>query len=263
MSEFFPNQGFGTPVKKHTDLPLLSTYEFDFFRIIGFSDNFYGKTVSELHAGNLRVSRTDNRYSSIFPGQKLSYWADSIKTAKAEYFHWNKNKNILTFWAYDDGSSFVPTVYPAQNLIIIDGFQLEFNRLLQKIEHNEKLSISEKDLINAIAAFEPDCLAYQSERNPDGVNYLFFEHGFKKLSLKRVSLNLNGLKGRNSNEIECAVSCDYTPILKSYGEMFLPIARIGKDDNYTQSAEYALRLDVLSYKIKDMRERIEEHHGTN
>lgn len=263
MSDLFPNQGFDIPVERHTGLPLLSTYEFDFFRVVGFNESFYGKTVSNLHKGNLRLSRTDNRYSCLFPGQKLSYWADSIKTAKAEYFHWNKCKNFLTFWAYDDGSSFTPTFYPAQKLTIIDGFQLEFNKILCKIENNEKLSISEKDMVNAIAIREPDCLAYQSERNPDGVNFLFFEHGFKKLSLKEVSINLNDLKSRNHNRIVCATSCDYTPILKSYGEMFLPIARIGKDDDYVSSEEYTLRLDVISYNIKDMKERIEERHDNN
>lgn len=241
MSKLFPNQGFGTSVKKHTELPLLSTYEFDFFRIIGFNDSFYGKTISELHAGNLRVSRKDNRYSSLFPGQKLSYWSDSIETAKTEYFHWNKNKNILTFMAYDDDSSFIPTVYPAQHLKIVDGFQLNFNKLLHKIEGNENLSSSEKDLIDTIAAHEPDCLAYQSERNPEGVNYLFFEHGFKKLSLKRVELYLGERKSRNRNGISCAITCDYTPCLENYGYKFMPIAKLVYDKEYEKSDEFILR----------------------
>lgn len=241
MSDLFPNQGFGTPIARHRQLPLLSTYEFDFYRIIGFNDSFYGKTISELHAGNLRVSRTDNRYSSLFPAQKLSYWADSIETAKAEYFHWNKNKNILTFMAYDDGSSFMPTVYPAQNLTIVDGFQLEFNRLLHKIERNEKLSFSEKDLIDTIATYEPDCLAYQSERNPKGVNYLFFEHGFKKLSLKKVALYLGERKSHNRNCIYCANTSDYVPILENYGYRIMPVAKLVYDKEYEKSDEFRLR----------------------
>lgn len=241
MSDLFPNQGFGTPIARHKHLPLLSTYEFDFYRIIGFNDNLYGKTISELHAGNLRVSRTDNRYSSLFPGQKLSYWADSIETARAEYFHWNNSKNIITFWAYDDGSSFMPTVYPAQDLTIVDGFQLDFNRLLHKIESHEKLSSSEKDLIDTIASYEPDCLAYQSERNPDGVNYLFFEHGFKKLSLKEVRLKLGERKSKNRNIIGCAESSDYMPVLERYGYKFMPIAKLVYDNEYEKTDEYKLR----------------------
>lgn len=66
-----------------------------------------GKTVSELHRGNLRVSRKDNRYSNIFPGQKLSYWADSPQTARAEVKKWEAGNDLLTFWAYDDGSRLV------------------------------------------------------------------------------------------------------------------------------------------------------------
>lgn len=247
MSEVFPNQGFGTPIFRHKQLPLLSTHEFDFYRIIGFEDSFYGKTISELHAGNLRVSRTDNRYSSLFPAQKLSYWADSIETARAEYFHWNSNKNILTFTAYDDGSSFIPTVYPATNLIIVDGFQLGFTKLLHKIERKERLSSSEKDLIDTIAAFEPDCLAYQSERNLNGVNYLFFEHGFKKLSLKEVELTLGERKNRNRNQIYCAITCDYTPCLKNYGYKFMPIARLTYDKEYEKTDEYRLREQAFKH----------------
>lgn len=247
MSEIFPNQDFGVPIIRHDKLPILQTRSFDFYRIIGFDDKFYGKTVSELHMGNLRVSRTDNRYSSLFPGQKLSYWADSIETAKAEYFHWNNNKNILKFWAYDDGSSFIPTVYPAQKLTIIDGFQLEFNKLLKKIEHGEKLSVSEKDLIDSIATYEPDCLAYQSERNHDGVNYLFFEHGFKKLSLKQVKLNLGELTNKNKNTVYCAETSDYTPILESYGYKFMPIAKTIYDDEYEKNDEYKLRNQVYQH----------------
>lgn len=244
----------------HKNLPLIRTGEFDFFRCVEFNKSMYGKTVSELHAGNLRLSRTDNRYSNLFPGQKLSYWADSPKTSKAEIKRWGANNNILTFWAYDDGSSFCPTVFPRKELEIIDGTQVGFNYILKKLEKNEPLNREEKNLITLIAEEEPDCLLYESEACKGSYNYLFFEHGFKKLSLKEVSISLNDYKGRNRNKIVCATSCDYTPILKSYGEMFLPIARLGKDDNYMKSAEYALRLDVISYNIKDMGERIEESH---
>ena len=118
MGELFPNQSFGIIIQKHNDLPILESYEFDFYRCIEFNDTYYGKTVSELHGGNLRVSRRDNRYSNLFPGQKLSYWADSPQTARAEIKKWGSGNNILTFWAYDDGSSFIPTIYLAENIRI-------------------------------------------------------------------------------------------------------------------------------------------------
>ena len=127
MTKFFPNQTFDMDIWKHRELPLIETQEFDFFRCLEFQDGYYGKTISELHKGNLRVSRKDNRYSNLFPGQKLSYWADSPKTAKAEVRRWGAKNNILTFWAYDDGSSFIPTVYPAENLRIIDGIHFGFD----------------------------------------------------------------------------------------------------------------------------------------
>ena len=256
MNITFPNKGYATPVYKHKDLPLYSTSEFDFYRIIGFNDSFYGKTISELHAGNLRVSRTDNRYSSLFPGQKLSYWADSIETARAEFYHWNQNKDIVLFWAYDDGSSTFPTLYPAQPLKIIDGFQLEFNKLLQKIEKGEPLSSLEIRLIEKIALNEPDCLAYQSERNPVGVNFLFFEHGFKKLSLREVSLKLGERKAKNENKIVCAGSSDYTPFIEKYGYKFKPIARALYDSSYEKNDEYKLRKQVYEYSLMKMKDEI-------
>lgn len=244
MSELFPNQTFGRSVSVNRDLPLCITDEFDFVRCVEFSDSMYGKTVSELHAGNLRLSRTDNRYSNLFPGQRLSYWADNFKTARAEIKRWGAKNNILTFWAYDDGSSTFPTVYPRKKLKIIDGRQVCFNTILRKLEKNECLNEEERYLIDRIADEEPDCLCYESEARKGGVNYLFFEHGFKKLSLSEVRIQLNDLKGRNHNCITCAYSCDYTPWLDTYGYTFLPIARIGENPDYLKSEEYILRDQV-------------------
>ena len=114
MGELFPNQYWGMDIWKHKELPIIESHDFNFFRCLEFKGTYYGKTVSELHCGNLRVSRKDNRYSNLFPGQKLSYWADSPQTARAEIKKWGSGNNILTFWAYDDGSSFIPTIYPAE-----------------------------------------------------------------------------------------------------------------------------------------------------
>lgn len=100
MGELYPNQYFGIDIWKHKDLPLIESHDFNFFRCIAFRDSYYGKTISELHTGNLRVSRKDNRYSQLFPGQRLSYWADSSQTARAEAKKWGAKNNLLTFWAY-------------------------------------------------------------------------------------------------------------------------------------------------------------------
>lgn len=70
MGKLFLNQSFGVNILKHEELPILKSHEFNFFRCIEFKDNYYGKTVSALHEGNLRVSKRDNRYSNLFPGQK-------------------------------------------------------------------------------------------------------------------------------------------------------------------------------------------------
>jgi hypothetical protein len=82
------------------------------------------------------VSKRDNRYSNLFPGQKLSYWADCPQTARTEIKKWGSSNNILTFWAYDDGSSFIPTIYPAENIRIIDGVHFGFDKILKKAEHS-------------------------------------------------------------------------------------------------------------------------------
>ncbi|MFR7637356.1 MAG: hypothetical protein ACLUYZ_08445 [Lachnospiraceae bacterium] len=163
MGELYPNQYFGIDIWKHKDLPLIESHDFNFFRCIAFRDSYYGKTISELHTGNLRVSRKDNRYSQLFPGQRLSYWADSSQTARAEAKKWGAKNNLLTFWAYDDGSSFIPTVYPAEYLRIVDGIHFGFDKILKKVNDGLPLSHEEQSFIDRITYEEPDCLAYESE----------------------------------------------------------------------------------------------------
>lgn len=258
----FPNHTGNLSILKHRSLPLVMTGEFDFYRCISFSEKYYGKTVSELHAGNLRFSRTDNRYSNLFPGQKLSYWADSPQTARAEAKKWGAKNNLLIFWAYDDGSSSFPTVYPPQELQIIDGSQFEFNKILKKLERHETISRSERELIDAIAYEEPDCLAYESEARKGGTNYLFFEHGFRKLSIREVWLRLGDAPGQNHNKIKCADSSDYTPLASQYGAMFLPIAKKGYDSDYVNSDEYRLRMQVVLDRAERIVGEIRERAST-
>lgn len=57
MGELFPNQYWGMDIWKHQELPIIESHDFDFFRCLEFNDSYYGKTVSELHSGNLRLSR--------------------------------------------------------------------------------------------------------------------------------------------------------------------------------------------------------------
>ena len=244
MGELFPNQCYGARTWIHCNLPIIKSHDFNFYRCVQFTDDFYGKTISSLHSGNLRVSRKDNRYSQLFPGQKLSYWADSPRTARAEVKKWGANNNLLTFGAYDDGSSFIPTVYPADQLRIVDGINLGFDRILKKMDENIPFSDEEEYYIEKIALEEPDCLAYKSEAKKDGICFLFFEHGFKKLSLREVSLRLGSEKGRNHAIIPCASTSDFTHILESYGCYFMPKAQVKTDEKYKNTDEYILRKQV-------------------
>ena len=160
----------------------------------------------------------------------------------------------MTFWAYDDGSSFIPTIYPAENIRIIDGINMGFDKILKKINDHEELTSREKDFIDKIRCEKPDCLAYYSEARAGGICFLFFEQGFKKLSLREVALRLGDYKGKNTAKITCAVTSDFKPILEGYGYYFSPIARTEYDDKYTTSDEYILRKRVKDYSHKQIAE---------
>jgi len=113
-------------VFEHTRLPLCVAAEFSFFRCVPFDDSFYGKTVSELHSGNLRANNGLGRYSKLFPSEKISYWADNRSTALTEVKKHHRQNNMLTFRAYDDATSTFPTIENREPLIIIDGMELGF-----------------------------------------------------------------------------------------------------------------------------------------
>lgn len=115
MSGFYSNHYLSIPIYKHDSLPIVETGEFDFYRCVPFQDSFYGKTVSELHTGNLRMS--NGRYSKLFPGEKVSYWASDSKTARAEVKKHGANNNLLTFFAYDDATASFPTLSKERNLL--------------------------------------------------------------------------------------------------------------------------------------------------
>lgn len=240
-NKIYPNVAYGQEIYKFNKyIPVIELKEFDFYRIIQFNKTFYGKTISEIHKGNLRKSRSNNRYSQLFKNsKKISYWSSDIETAKKEFKFHNKNiKNIIIFHSYDDYSSTFPILGISENLKIIDWRLNNFDVILSKYENNEKLSNKEIEIIDNIEKYNPDCIAYKSKRSNDGINFMFFEKGFKKLALRNVELKINY---NNKNIVTCAFWSDYKPCLENYGMCFSPIAKIKKDVNYIKSKEYKLR----------------------
>ena len=246
MNNFYSNHYLSVPIYKQKSLPIVETGEFDFFRCVPFQDSFYGKTVSELHAGNLRMSQ--GRYSNLFPGEKISYWASDRETARAEVKKHGANSNLLTFFAYDDATASFPTLSKERELlVIIDGIHFGFLEILLKIENGKELTKGEKSLVQQIKQENPDCLAYESEIDRTKTNYIFFEKGFKKLAVRELRLRLGSEQKISKNIIWCAGTCDYTAYLESYGEFFLPKARLGRDSSYTNSEEYKSRKAINNY----------------
>ncbi|EOH8724642.1 hypothetical protein PTB14_05950 [Enterococcus faecalis] len=246
MSKLYSNHSHLSKVLKHSTLPILITKEFDFFRCVEFNQNFYEKTASELFHGNLRDSNSSNRYSQLFPNQKLSYWSDTPDTSRKEILKHGSSKNIVTFWAYDDLTSTFPTLENEEPLIIIDGIRFGFEDILEKCDKNTPLSEEDIVLIDQINNENPDCIAYKSTITGTA-NFLFFEKGFKKLALLEVSLKMGELKSNNTNSIICAGTSDYLLILKSYGECFIPIAQTKMNENYLKSAEYKSRSKIYNH----------------
>lgn len=228
------------------------TDEFSFYRCVTFIENFYGETVSSLHGGNLRKNDGKGRHSRLFPGEKISYWAADVDTARAEVKKHNHSNNLLTFWAYDDATSKFPTITTREPLIIVDGRSFRFEDILSKIENDNKLTFDEQRMIEKISEEKPDCLAYRSHAKKNGVNFLFFEKGFAKLSLREVRLRL-GDKQRNSNsKIICAMTSDYRPTVENYGCYFESLAKVKMDNNYLKNTEYLLRKNEFRKSLEHM-----------
>lgn len=254
MGELFPNQSYGRVIYKHIDLPLYQTDEFNFFRCISFNEQFYGKTVSSLHTGNLREGTAENRYALLFGKRKVSYWADSIQTARAETKYHNPGNNLILFWAYDDATSTFPILDNNERLTIVDGREIGFSDILHRFESQEELSGEDKHILERIWENEPDCLAYESKRKVGGMNFLFFEKGFQKLALREVRLRLGDFSGKNKARIVCAMSSDYMPCIESYGCFFESIARVKMDNAYLNSEEYYSRSNNFDLSRKKVNE---------
>lgn len=235
----FNAQAYGQRTYKHKDLPIYITGEFNFFRCVEFKDDFYGKTASELFNGNLRLS--SGRYSSLFPGQKVSYWANNPMVARAEIKKHGAGCDILTFWAYDDATSSIPILKWNEGLKILDGRSFGVGKLIKKADQGEELTAEEKKTISEIMKENIDAIAYDSEVFESGENYIFLERGFKKLALRELCLRFGKAHGGNHAFICCADSSDYIPCLDSYGRCFLPKAKVGLKEQYFQTEEYKER----------------------
>lgn len=251
-SRVFKSQDYGRPVYKHVNLPVYITDEFDFFRCIEFNSDFYCKTASELFNDNLRTCT--GRYSKLFPNQKLSYWSNSPETARAEIKKHGAGNNILTFWAYDDGTSTFPILQAQTSLTIIDGRECGVQELIDKVDNEVSLSDAEQKYMLDLLAQEPDCLAFDSHAKTGGENFIFLEKGFKKLALRELHLRFGKKDGGNHNFICCATSCDYYPCIESYGQYFMPKTRIAMNQEYLNSDEYLSRQQILDESYRKIRE---------
>ena len=75
---------------------------------------------------------------------------------------------------------------------------------------------------------------------------MFFEKGFRKLSVRQVRLRLGDNRYPLSARIDCATGCDYAPYLEGYGEYFAPKARVEFDERYLHSREYLMRRRIYN-----------------
>lgn len=117
------------------------------------------------------------------------------------------------------------------------------------------------EIMDRIRSESPDGLVYSSHIDPNHRNYLFFESGFRKLSLKQVSLTVRKDGRVNRNRVTCATSSDYTPSIEAYGHYFEPIAKLKFDERYLKSEEYISRKTNYEHNVsrylKEMKPLIE------
>lgn len=246
------------PVYRHLSFPALTAaYEFDFYRCLSFDPKFYGMTVSDLHAGNLRESK-DGRYANLFPRDKVSYWSDSRATATAEVRKHGAGLDLITFHAYDDASSTFPTSGCREPLIVVDGRETGFAEILDKLDGGLGLSSDDESIIRRIDAEKPDCLMFESHAHKGGLNFVFFEKGFEKLSLREAMLRLEskdeatGKRRVNKKRICCAGTSDYSPYPEAYGRFFLPIAGAAMDEGYLATDEYLRRSEFRCHRPHEL-----------
>lgn len=244
----FSSQAYGGYVRYHGNLPLIDTDEFIFYRFVDFNESLYGKTVSELHAGNLRLPVSNSRYARLFPNHRLSYWSGNYNTARRETLKHGGTKNRLIFVAYDDASSTFPTGR-YESLSIIDGRDSGIGKIIRKFEKTQEFSNDDALLLQEIMAEKPDAIAYNSIID-EGENFIFFESGFDKLSLREVDLYLGERKSRNRAKIVCAWGSDYSPSCDAYGYSFESVACTKMNNDYLESVEYKRRFAGFKNSLK-------------
>lgn len=232
----FESQAYGGYAHRYEGLHLIDADEFSFYRFVNFDEGMYGKTVSDLHAGNLRTPVSDSRYAKLFPNHHLSYWSGSYQTARKETLKHGGTQDHLIFKAYDDGSSTFPTGQ-YEPLKIIDGRDMGIGEIIRAFEKTQELSDGEAQMFKDIMSEKPDALAYNSVID-GGENFIFFESGFDKLSLREVDLYLGG---RKRTGVVCVSGSDYSPDCEAYGYSFERIARTKKHEDYQESVEYKRR----------------------
>lgn len=130
-------------------------------------------------------------------------------------------------------------------MVIIDGRKCGVQELIDKADNNIQLTEAERKSLESLLSVNPDCLVYDSHVKERGENFLFFEKGFRKLSLRQLGLRFGRKDGGNHNQIVCAGTCDYIPFIKSYGKYFMPKAKIVMNQSYLQSDEYLSRQRIL------------------
>ncbi len=244
----FESQAYGGYAQHHERLPLFDADEFIFYRFVNFDEGMYGKTVSELHAENLRTPVADSRYAKLFPNHRLSYWSGSYQTARKETLKHGGTQDHLIFKAYDDGSSTFPTgLY--KPLKIIDGRDIGIGEIIREFEETKKLSDVDALLMQEIMDEQPDAIVYNSVIDR-GENFIFFESGFDKLSLREVDLYLGG---RKRADVVCASGSDYSPSCEVYGYSFERIARTKMHEDYLKTVEYKRRHAGFTNSLARMR----------
>ncbi len=80
--------------------------------------------------------------------------------------------------------------------------------------------------------------------------------GFQKLSLQQLRLRFGKRDGGNHNLIVCADTCDYAPYVESYGQYFIPKAKVGMEQACLETNEYILRKQILEESYRKMREAV-------
>lgn len=232
-------------VRRHNQLPIYMIGDGTFFKCREFSHSSYGKTISMLHAENLKNMDNENPLTQLFPGEKLSYWSSKKKCAREKNKAQASSNSVITFEAYDDASAFCPTTDYDYGLYVVDGNDPMIYKILDKTNKKIGLNEDEKELMKTILDTKPDGIAYSSELNMN-TDFIFFERGFDKLSLKTVHIRIDR---NNAKEIYCAISSDYNADCKSYGYYFEPVLRKKYDASYEQSEEYLRRKSTFDSNL--------------